>query len=152
MATGMGVGTQTLKVSGVNDFLYSYDINLIEVETPTQFGQLPAAPGEKAAPPPPVPSCAKDEVKTFDKDVNSANTALLNLSKDAATSPKSLLTTQTAWKANVGQTYGKIEQDLTDAKAAVNAMADGDARKACQSTIVSDTTQSTQLYRLLTLS
>jgi hypothetical protein len=126
MATEVEPGTQTLRVSGVNDFLYTYDVNVIEITTPT--------------PPPAFPSgalagCADAQVNTLSSHAQTAYSAYQKLFPDTATSPKSLLQTQTDWKSNVKPTYDSLPQDISSAQAAVNGMPAGVPKSTCQSAV-----------------
>ncbi|HSY98377.1 MAG TPA: hypothetical protein VK788_02690 [Terriglobales bacterium] len=126
MATEVEPGTQTLRVSGVNDFLYTYDVNVIEIATPTPPPAFPAGA---------LAGCADAQVNTLSSHAQTAYSAYQKLFPDTATSPKSLLQTQTDWKTNVKPTYDGLPQDISSAQTAVDGMAAGVPKSTCQSAV-----------------
>jgi len=127
-ATEVQPGTQTLRVSGVNDFLYTYDINVVEITTPTPQN-LPAGG---------VGGCPLDsypQVKALATDALMASTALGKLFPDTATNPKSLLQTQNEWKTNVKPSYDKISGEVAGAETQANGIADPATKRFCQAAV-----------------
>ncbi len=121
MATGVQPGQQALRVSGVNDFLYTYQFNVVEIPTP--FSPIPPAgetvsctkPGVK--PEEPLP-----EVRQLMDDYNGAFAAYQKLFPATVSPAKSLQDTQNDWKNNVSKFYDKINDDIIAAKAAIAVM------------------------------
>jgi hypothetical protein len=127
MATEVQPGKQTLRVSGVNDFLYSYDINVVEITTPTP-ANLPSG-GVGACPD------TYTQVKTLSLDATTASAAYLKLFPDTATNPKSLLQTQNDWKTNVKPAYDKLEGEMTAAETEVSGITDAMTKRFCEGAV-----------------
>jgi hypothetical protein len=126
-ATEVQPGTQTVRVSGLNDFLYAYDINVVEITTPTPqnlpSGALIACPDSYA------------QVKALAADVSTASAAYLKLFPDTAANPKKLLDTQNDWKNNVKPSYDKIDTETAAAEDEANAISDAATKRFCQITV-----------------
>lgn len=127
MATEVLPGTQTLRVSGVNDFLYSYEINVVEITTPTPTN-LPSG-GVVGCP------ATYTQVKALADDATAAIAAYQKLFPDAAVNPKSLLQTENDWKSNVKPSYDKLEGEVAPAEAEVGGIADPGTKRFCESTV-----------------
>jgi hypothetical protein len=136
MATGVEPGTQTLKVSGVNDFLYAYEINVVEIETPIPVPSLSAGA---------LVGCTDAQVAALQAHIQAANSAYQKLFPDSATPPKTLAQTQDGWKTTVKPLYDNLPQDFKAAQIAVDAMPVGTPKSPCQSVIDS----ANESYKLL---
>lgn len=133
LATDVEPGSQTLRVSGVNDFLYTYDINVVEVGTPVTPPNF--AVGGLAG-------CQDSQINTLQTDAQASYAAYLKLFPDTATPSKSLQTTQGDWKTNVIKSpYNNLPQELSAAQQALAAITNAAQKSACQSTIESATQQ-----------
>lgn len=128
MATEVLPGTQTLRVSGVNDFLYSYEINIVEITTPTPTN-LPSGALVGGCPD------TYSQVKALSQDAATASAGYLKLFPDTATNPKSLLQTQNDWKANVKPTYDKLEGEASAAETEISGITDPAIKSYCKSTV-----------------
>src|SRR5690242_20685273 len=74
LATDVPPGSQTLRISNVNDFLYTYTVNIVEKGTPLQFTPAPAGPAE---------GCTATEIVTYASDVATAYAAYQKLFPDS---------------------------------------------------------------------
>jgi hypothetical protein len=119
MATGVQPGQQVLRISGVNDFLYTYQINVVEISTPFS-PNLPSGAGGH---------CDVDEVKTLLEDFNKAYAAYQKLFPDTAAPAKSLQDTQNDWKTNVSKFYDKLKDEISAANVAVSKLPPDDPNK-----------------------
>lgn len=117
LAKDVLAGPQKLKISGVNDFLYSYDVNIVEITTPVPIN-LPggAAQGGCTA----VPA----DLGTLVTDTQAAHSSYLALFPAPGSSSKSLVATQTEWTTKVKPAYDKLESDAAAAQKAVDQLAD----------------------------
>jgi hypothetical protein len=129
LATGIAPGPQALRISGVNDFLYSYQVNIVEIETPTTIPQ-PAFDGTGAVGT--RSTCTTAAITTFGSDAQSASTAYNKLFPSSPTAFQSLTSTQSAWQSTVQGTFAKMPDESTAAQSAFNALTDADQRAACQ--------------------
>jgi hypothetical protein len=126
-ATEVQPGTQSLRVSGVNDFLYTYDINLVEITTPTPTN-FPSG-GVAGCP------ATYSQIKALSDDATAAVAAYLKLFPDSPANPKSLLQTQNDWKANIKPAYDRLEGEATGAEAEANSITDAQTKKFCDTTV-----------------
>lgn len=123
MATGVSPGPQVLRISGVNDFLYSYDVNVVEIETPTTVPQPPLGGAGV---------CTNVPINTYGADSQTASTAYNNLFPATATTIQSLATTQSAWKTSVQPKFASLGNESTAAHAAYATIVDPAQQSYCK--------------------
>jgi hypothetical protein len=128
MATDVEPGTQTLRVSGVNDFFYSYDINVVEITTPTAIPALVAG-GSTGV-------CVDPAITAFYNDSQPAFAAYKSFFPTSATSPKSLAATESDWAQNIKSKYiDKLTTDQTSAQMALSKIKTDPPKSDCEGAI-----------------
>lgn len=121
LASNVLPGLQTLKVSGVNDFLYTYDINMVEISSPISVPAFPAVTGAVTGC---VEPTGQTAIATLTSDTQAAQAGYQKLIPVQASATKSLATSQNDWATNVKQPYSKIADDYTKASAEANSITD----------------------------
>src|SRR6266403_4331993 len=120
-------GTQKLRVSGVNDFLYTYDVNIVQITTPIP---VPFPGGAVQGGCNPVPT----DLATLVSDTQTGYSAYLALFPAPGSSSKSLVATQSEWAAKVKPAYDKLDSDIVAAQKAVSQL--GEPQQTfCQGTL-----------------
>jgi hypothetical protein len=127
MATDVEPGKQTLQVSGVNDFFYSYDINVVEIETPSAIPALPTGGS--------LGTCTDASITAFFNDSQTAFTAYKGFFPASAESPKSLAATQSDWAQKIEPTIVKLTSDQGPAQQALNKITTDPPKSDCSAAI-----------------
>jgi hypothetical protein len=122
------VGPQTLQVSGINDFLYTYEANVVVISTPITIPPFPTKTGA-------VAGCSDATIATLTTDAESAKDGYLKLFPTSATTTKTLATNQGDWVANVKPFYANFATDVANAQAALSKITDTDQQSKCGSAI-----------------
>ena len=110
LASGVQPGEQALRISNVNDFLYSYDINIVETTTPLALPALPTGGLAGSV-------CNDHDIAPFIANVATAQAAYAKLIPTSATPSISLATTQGDWVKNIQSPYNSALSEYDSAKA-----------------------------------
>jgi len=110
LANSVQPGDQVLRISNVNDFLYSYDINVVETTSPLALPQLPTGGATVEE------TCTDTDISTFVSKVTTAKAAYDKLIPTSATPPITLATTQGDWAKNVKPSYSAAQSEYDAAK------------------------------------
>ena len=86
--TAVQPGAQKLRIGGVNDFLYTYEVNVVEINEATPQPQLPAAPEGALAACRTGAGQPEADVGTFLDETDKGYSAYLSLFPKAAIRPK----------------------------------------------------------------
>jgi hypothetical protein len=127
MATDVQPGSQLLKVLGVNDFLYTYEINVVQISTPIS---IPAFPTIGAG-----GTCTDPTVGLLTTDSQAAQAGYQQILPASATSTKSLATSQSDWNSNVKSSYSNLSTDLSNAQTALSKITDTTQQGFCTGAI-----------------
>lgn len=128
MATDVQPGSQVLKVLGVNDFLYTYEINVVQISTPIS---IPAFPTIGAG-----GTCTDPTIGTLTTD-SQAQAGYLKILPASATSTKSLATSESDWNSNVKSYYSDLSTDFNNAQTALSKITDSTQQGFCTGAIAS---------------
>jgi hypothetical protein len=126
MATAVEPGSQVLRISNVNDFLYSYDVNVVEIETATTIPQPPLGGAV---------GCNTVEINTYSSNAQTALTAYNKLFPASATNVQSLATTQSAWQSNVQPSFSSLVTQSATAHAVYSGITDPAQQSACKGSL-----------------
>ncbi|HEV2398771.1 MAG TPA: hypothetical protein VGS27_17635 [Candidatus Sulfotelmatobacter sp.] len=137
--TSVQPGSQKVRIGGVNDFLYTYDVNVIEISE--------AIPQPQMAPQGALAGCQtatgqpQADLGTFSDEADKAFAAYNSLFPKAAIPPKTLEQTSADWRDNVQPHYDKLADDSKAAQKVLDAITDPGLKTACQAVMDSATSE-----------
>ena len=128
--TSVQPGSQKVRIGGVNDFLYTYEVNVIEINEATPQPQV--APQGALAGCQTAAAQPQADIGTFSDDADKAFAAYKNLFPKAAIPPKTLEQTSADWRDNVQPHYDKLGDESKAAQKVLDAITDPGLKTACQ--------------------
>ena len=128
--TSVQPGPQKVRIGGVNDFLYTYEVNVIEINEATPQPQV--APQGALAGCQTAAGQPQADIGTFSDDADKAFAAYKNLFPKAAIPPKTLEQTSVDWRDNVQNHYDKLGDESKAAQKVLGAITDPGLKTACQ--------------------
>lgn len=136
-------GPQKVRIGGVNDFLYTYEVNVIEINE--------ATPQPQIAPQGALVGCQtgagqpQADIGIFEDNADKAFAAYKALFPKAAIPPRTLEQTSTEWRDNVHPHYESLADESTAAQKIFDAITDPGLKTACKSVMDSATSEYSKL-------